>query len=473
MGKVKKNLGIGMLITAACFLFNPNVVIIDILPDFIGYIFLISGIYQLSDINYYFEESLKLFKRMLVVSLIQFFSIFLVMGILPTREISSALMLLAFTFGALELLLLIPGFKYFFDGFIYLGSRHESKAIFYVKPQMPKAQKESKASNKKPKEKKPPLNATSRISLITTVFIILKPILTFAPEILSMFDTSIDPNIVFNYSQFVEEFRVIAIAFLLPVGIFWLISFINYVKSIINDKPFINELTRKYEVEVLPKSYLFKQRFIKLAFIILSVAMVFNVDFYIDNASVLPDFIAPLIVLIMLGIVKKFDKAPIISYIFTIGYMAVSAFTYCLNVYFYSEYTLTLTQISAAAYDTFMLLTASKIVDSVLFVGMILSLLPILSRIIMENTGFAPITAANYNAEEKVKYIHDSLKKKLTVISVLTVLAGISSICYIIFLRSFMYMWIVEFVIYVALSAYFISALNTIEEEIEYKYMLY
>jgi uncharacterized membrane protein len=113
MGKVKKNLGIGMLITAAFFLFNPNVVIIDILPDFIGYIFLILGIYQLSDINYYFEESLKLFKRMLVVSLIQFFSIFLVMGILPTREISSALMLLAFTFGALELLLLIPGLSIF------------------------------------------------------------------------------------------------------------------------------------------------------------------------------------------------------------------------------------------------------------------------------------------------------------------------------------------------------------------------
>ena len=86
MGKVKKNLGIGMLITAACFLFNPNVVIIDILPDFIGYIFLILGIYQLSDINYYFEESLKLFKRMLVVSLIQFFSIFFGYGYSPDKR---------------------------------------------------------------------------------------------------------------------------------------------------------------------------------------------------------------------------------------------------------------------------------------------------------------------------------------------------------------------------------------------------
>ena len=107
-----------------------------------------------------------------------------------------------------------------------------------------------------------------------------------------------------------------------------------------------------------------------------------------------------------------------------------------------------------------------------LFICMILSVLPILSRIIKENTGFLPVSAANYNAEDKVRYIHSMLKKKITVIVVLTILAGISSICYVIFLRSFIYIWIIEFVMYTVLTVYFIHALSSIREEMEYKYML-
>ncbi len=467
MGKVKKNLGMVKLIIAALFLFNPNFVIIDVFPDFIGYAFLLSGITQLADINYYFEEAAGLFKRMFIVSIAQFFSIFLVFGILPTREISSALMLMAFAFGALELLLLIPAFKAFFDGFIYLGSRHESTSIFFTTP--PKKAKDGNDN----KASFPRMNATARISLITMIFIIVKPVMTFAPEILSMFDTTIDPNLKFNYSAYVGNFRIISIILLLPLGIFWLISFVRYISSIIKDRVFIDELTAKYTEEISPKTYIFTQRYIKLAFIILSVAIAFNVDFYIDNASVLPDFISPIIIIAMLLVVRKFGKAPLTSYIFAIGYAVTSAITYYLNVSFYSKYTLTVTEISAKAADTFNMLTVFKIADSALFVAMVLSILPILSKIIMENTGFAPVTAANYDAEEKIKYIHTMLKKKLVFISVFTVLAGFSSMCYILFIKAFMYMWIIEFVIYLLFAVYFISTLNSIEEEMEHKYMLY
>ena len=38
MGKVKKNLGIGQILLSAVFLFNPEVSVIDPLPDFIGYL---------------------------------------------------------------------------------------------------------------------------------------------------------------------------------------------------------------------------------------------------------------------------------------------------------------------------------------------------------------------------------------------------------------------------------------------------
>lgn len=515
MGKVKKNLGMGKLFIAAIFLFNPNIVIIDFLPDFIGYIFLLLGISQLADLNYHFEESQSLFKRMFTVSLAQFFAIFIVFGVLPTREQSSALMLMSFAFGALELILLIPAFKAFFDGFIYLGSRHTSTAIFYIKPKRPPspkamARKEARAAKKEAKtrlreeqarktlspkaltkkqakakriaakkllkaeraKKARKMNATTKATVLTLTFIILKPVLTFAPEILSMFDTTVNPNLNVNFYRYVDSFRLLSLFFLIPIGIVWLVGFVKYIRSIIKDKPFMNEISDKYTDEITPKTFMFIQRYIKLAFVVLAVALVFNIDFYIDNISILPDFISPIIFIIVLGIIRKFAKAPIISYVFAIGYIVTSAITFICNIYFYDNYTLTLTYINPEAYDVFMLLTVFKIVDSLMFAGMIISLLPLLSKIIMENTGFVPISTTNFNAEEKVEYVHSMLKKKLTIISVFTVIAAASSICYMLFLRQFLYMWIIEFVVYIAFAVYFIHTLNDIQEEIDYKYML-
>lgn len=461
MGKVKKNLGLGYLIVAAFLLFNPNIVIIDFIPDFIGYIFMIMGLSQLADMNHHMEEAVKLFKRMFIVSLAQFFSIFFVFGVLPSREISSALMLICFAFGALELILLIPAFKSLFDGFIYLGSRHESEAIF-------KRRSKGKLGGKE----RFGITATAKATIMTVVFIIAKPVLTFAPEILELFDANVNPNLPVNFYKYVGSFRLISWVFLLPLGVAWLTVFVKYVRSIIKDKPFIKELSDKYTNEITPKNFLFIERYIKLAFVILAVALAFNVDFYIDYASVLPDFISPIILMVMLFVVKKFGKVPTKCYIFSVGYMLASLATYILNVYFYSNHTLSMTFLYPEAYNKFLALAICKSVDSLLFVCMILSLLPILSRIIMENTGFMPIGTANYNAENKIKYIHDMLKKKLTVITVLTILAGISSICYIIFLRSFVYIWLVEFLMYIIFTVYFVRTLSSIREEMEYKYML-
>lgn len=488
MGKVKKNLGLGYLTVAAFFLFNPNLVIVDFIPDFIGYIFLIMGLSQLSDLNHHIESAVGLFKRMFIVSLAQFFSIFFVFGVLPSREIASALMLICFAFGALELILLIPAFKAMFDGFTYLGSRHESTAIFkrrVLKSKPPIVLSEKRLAELSPKKRKKldainqrragerlGMTATARTALITMIFIISKPVLTFAPEILELFDSTVNPNLPVNLYKYVESFRLISWVFLIPLGVFWLISFIRYIVSITRDKVFINELSSKYTDEITPKTFIFVQRYVKLAFIILAVAVAFNIDFYLDYASVLPDFISPIILTVMLFVAKKFGKVPTTSYVFAGGYMVVSFATYILNVSFYSNHTLSMTFLYPDAFNAFLTLAISKCLDSVLFICMILSVLPILSRIIKENTGFLPVSAANYNAEDKVRYIHSMLKKKITVIVVLTILAGISSICYVIFLRSFIYIWIIEFVMYTVLTVYFIHALNSIREEMEYKYML-
>ena len=510
IGRVKKNLGMGKLFIAALFLFNPNFVIIDLLPDFIGYAFLLWGIYQLSDLNYHFEEAARNFKKLIIVSLAQALSVLFVFGFLTHDEQDAALMLFCFTFGILEIIFLIPAYKAFFEGFIYLGSRHESTAIFRIKERkilnfLKKLFKETANTirnfNQKRKEKKakhgtnpatqknivkkekihsapkaprPRKNATEKIAKFTFLFVCLKPAITFAPEILGL----VESPYYIDYSKFVDAFRALSLMILIPLSFVWLFKFIRYIRSIIKDKPFINELSEKYTAEVTPKTFLFTQRYIKIAFAFLSVAIAFNIDFYIDNSSILPDFISPIILFGMLIVVGRIGKVPLISYIFTGGYFASSLLVYIKNRAFFTEHTLSKSYFIPEAYNAFVELTRFRLVDSVLFVLMIISILPILSKIIKENTGFAPISSGNFYAEEKIKYIHAMLKKRLIITGILAGFAGASSITYALLVRStervkwLLYIWVVEFIVYIIFTVYFISTLNDIAEEMDYKYML-
>ena len=133
MGKARKNLGLGLVCASFLFLFNPVVSVVDILPDFIGYLLLCTGITQLADMNYHLEEALRYFRRMILVSLLQLFSIFFAFGFTTGRERPTVLLLFAFTFAAIEIIFLSHAYNQFFEGFLYMGSRLDGTAVFRIK----------------------------------------------------------------------------------------------------------------------------------------------------------------------------------------------------------------------------------------------------------------------------------------------------------------------------------------------------
>jgi hypothetical protein len=55
---------------------------------------------------------------------------------------------------------------------------------------------------------------------------------------------------------------------------------------------------------------------------------------------------------------------------------------------------------------------------------------------------------------------------------ILGILCGVSGICYILFVKTATFMWIIDFVVCLAFSVYTIMFLNHVAEEVEYKYLL-
>ncbi|MBR4873150.1 MAG: hypothetical protein IKV00_04865 [Clostridia bacterium] len=493
MGKARKHLGLGLVCAALVFLFNPMISVIDVLPDCIGYLLLCMGITQLADMDYHFEEALKYFKRMLIASAIQLGSVLVIFGLVTDRERPTAFLLLAFIFSVVELIFMTHAFRCFYEGFLYTGSRLGSTAVFAIdekdnsryEEKCRRRDEKLNAENRKrasrgldplaPKEIPAPKSATVKAARLTTAFIIAKVCLTVLPEMAALSLSSYDETTRFSFLyNFIPMFRRFAVLIGIPVGIVWLVRIRRYVRSLMADRPYMATLKHKYVTEIEPKTYIFIQRAIKLAFAVMSVGIVFCADMYMESNTfnILPDTLCALILIGALLLLRKFVKVPVYTYLLCGIYAALSTVTFVVSSRFFTNYTLNLTNIREEAHNAFLVLQVTEIADAALFFAMLLSLLPVLSAIIKQYTGFAPVSGGNVQYEDKVRYVHAMLRKRLIVMAIMGALCLVSGICYILLVKNVTFMWIVDFLVCGTLAVYTILTLNAIVQEVEYKYLL-
>ena len=269
-------------------------------------------------------------------------------------------------------------------------------------------------------------------------------------------------------------FRTLSIFIVLPLGIVWLIKIIRYVRSVLRDRCFMEALTQKYVAEVEPKTYIFIQRAVKLAFIIMSIGLVFCADIYMESntINIMPDALCAVLVLVALLLLRKLVKIPFYSYALCGVYGGFSVFTQIVSSKFFTDHTLTLTDIRLESFEAFNELKVVEIADSILFCAMMLSLLPVLSAVIKNYTGFSPVSGGNANQDDKIRYVHGMLHKRLVVLAILSAVCLVSGICYILLVKSVSFMWLVDFVACITLAIYAILTFNAITQEVEYKYLL-
>ena len=58
-GRLKKNLGLWALPIACLFLFNPDIAVVDVLPDVFGYTAALPQIMKLADIDYFMTTKIS------------------------------------------------------------------------------------------------------------------------------------------------------------------------------------------------------------------------------------------------------------------------------------------------------------------------------------------------------------------------------------------------------------------------------
>ena len=262
-----------LVVVAVLFLFNPNIALIDPLPDFIGYILLCAAISRSVDIHERLAEAYSVFKKMIFVDGGKFLVMLWVFSMTAPNERNTSIMLWSFVFAVFEIILLITAYGKLFDGITQMGYLYENTSVF--------------GENRR-------VSYTGLIRVLTYAFISVKAVFSFLPELADLTNTTYDETVaaMINLYRYIGLLRGMAVIPVLALGIIWLCFVISYFKRICRDNAFQSAFYEKYERDIRPKVGLFVRRGFSTVTLMAMIALLFTVDIRLEDINVLPDFMA-------------------------------------------------------------------------------------------------------------------------------------------------------------------------------------
>lgn len=299
--KSNTNKRIGKIALGVIFLLNPYVTVVDIFPDFIGCLLIISGLASLRDISDSLEDARINFMRLLWVSL-SHIPAFVLMIFISASFVNekTSILVFAFVYAVVEFFLINNALTSLIDGFVYVGERYNGDCCFY----------ETKNNGKK--------LDVSHLRFYTTLCLILTKGLSVMPNLVYLYDTSL------GYGTVVGQYAVNPVTFIGPItaicfipgmiiAVVWARRMFAYVSSIRRDADFMASVDAVIESKSAENTAVYRYRRTSTAVYLLTAAIILCVDFYIDEFNILPDVLSAAVMLAAaIYMIRKF-AAPVIS----------------------------------------------------------------------------------------------------------------------------------------------------------------
>ncbi len=414
--KIPRFLCIGCLVAGACFLFDPFVGVFDFLPDAIGYLLIAFGLYRLADMDDRLGEAMRTAMQLSLVGVARLVALFLTLGFVSPTERPVFMLLILFSLGVVDLLLILPLWRHFEGGLIYLGGRADATALFDRTGRGGRVYARS---------------ACERYVRFTTIFFILREVLVVLPEmtVLTHEDSGAEWSARTLY-DFVGTFRVVGIVISLVLGILWLALTIRFVGSLKKDTPFIDALRRKYETEVAPRHDLFAMRAVKASLVSLGVAAVLSLDLYVEGVSILPDFLTAIAMVVSILFLRRFAAKGKLGAALsvTLLYGAAATASWIMQLTYVSQKDL-YDALKADMVDARLpMVTLVQAVTAVLFFAAFVCILRLLYDLARHHTGVRALHDGSTYAAERTESIHTRIRRKLIWVGVFAALSAISAV---------------------------------------------
>lgn len=294
MEKIRIRPGLALMAAGLCFLANPLVNVIDVLPDVIGWLLIALSMTTLAYVNDDIAAARRsawiLFGITLAKTAPMTFSL-LGSKVLPLLAEPVMVLVYTISFGIFELYLGSKVIRTWLAGISQMGLLHDSKAS---------------------------IRGTDGLRLMTFFFFLLRTVGSIVPELVYLRSTEYLGNVVYGVVIDIRDYRPYLIIFCaFCAGVFaigWLIAMLRYIRGLSKDRngafgAALQQLEEERQPAVLCKSTL--ERF-RIAFALMLVGGVFLCHFTFEYVNVLPDFVGVLLLLTAACLLHKkcpFPKA--------------------------------------------------------------------------------------------------------------------------------------------------------------------
>ena len=477
----KKRMGFMLIAAAMLFLWNPDIVVFDLLPDVIGYLLLSLGMSSLSYLNHHFEESAKRFHRMVALSAARLVFVLVLFGLVSANDRPTAMLLGNFVFGVLELLILLPAYHYLFEGLIYAGSRAgvgesvmRPTAAHKLWSLVIKRRSEFEQENAA-------ISVTESFAFVTALFAVCKIVLNVLPEFSVLTEHS---DAASGLYDFVWLFRAAAILLGAVIGVIWLLVALRYWICVLRDRPFVDELHARYMCDIYPNKDLFVAKRYKLGAFCLLIGIMLSIDLPIDGVNVMPDLLCAIGLVAGVLALRHYAPSWRASVAVLGGYAlaSVTEFYWQIRYFKIEGYTAEAALNGAQATQAHIVSVVLSAVCSGLFLLSILSVLRCLKEVIRSHTGFE-VMHIDMQTYGRKNALHRELIRGLIPVIVMAVLCAVGGVVYTVLLPYnglggewyrilASLMWVINIALGVVLSVVFAEKNNDIMEQINNRYML-
>lgn len=455
MKKNKKYINFMLLFVGFIFLFNPNVNIIDLLPDFIGYVIIGIALTNLGDINETLSEASVMFRRMILIDGAKIIALMWIFGMSVMSERNTSVLLWTFVFAILELVFLIPAILKLFKGIGELGYFTQNTSVFG----------DSGAKR----------SYTDKIRRSTVSFIIFKNVFMLLPELSDIMNYEYSDNYGLNniYSH-LGTVRLLCFIPVLIYGIVWICKLKTYFTRISKDSGFISSLEDTYISNVLPKKGIFVKRTVKTGMIVLLFAMALTADFRLDGVNLFPDFIAGILVFIYFKVIEgqvRINKK--LSYISAIFYFVASAVHSVAEFIFLDKYGYAAINRSVEAQNFYFVMIGTSVVSAIAFFELFVAVVFSLNGIISEHVRVINVSDQHRDAQISMNNARKrELQRNNLFMTVFFSLYVISDVVYTAIAGENGWMFTVNLVCAIIFVCLVFKSYNDIYDSVENSYLL-
>lgn len=435
-------MGFRFILGGMFFLINPNIHTLDILPDSIGLLLIVVGLYKMADLVYSLAEARRSFLSLFIFELIKIpVSIF---SLFVSKDESTWLLIFTLSFSILEVLFLMSAFNSMFDGLIHLSMRGD-KQLSTVN--------------------------TSDARIMTPIFLIVKSLLTVLPEFSSLYlfsdnapgyITATNNFNLYDYKGILIILNVIAV---LVLGIIWFNIMSRLIRKFDQNKSLLTYLTTQYEKEILPNTGLFIRRRIYLCACLGIVACIFLLDLVLDHVNIIPDFLFGIFVVVTACFLKKYSKKAIPLIISSSLFTIVNTIFFVVSVY-YSLYAGT--KKGNAFYPNVCI--AAGISSIVLVVVIIFAWLAVKDTA-DRYCGYYPDVNETEHTAQKLHYIRRKIKRNIRTTFILSIVYTFSGFITVLTHQSHPSYWIIHMAFGVLWLYIVFKTLSDISDRVAYHYM--